>query len=154
MIKFTLCVPFRTFTLRCVYGETDTVSASPVSAASTQGLRSLKAHAPISRVLVFPVSARALPFSTKTVPLTQLSRFLSLSRERNSGAAGPSQQVRAVSRRLSARVYSRLAGMFHTRRPVPLFGCELPGLFWDVIIEDIIADYSMSLATSHAEECS
>lgn len=65
-------------------------------------MRSLKAHAPIARVLVFPVSA----FFHEGGPLTQLSRFLSLLRERNSGAAGPSQWVRAMSRRLSARVSS------------------------------------------------
>ncbi len=37
-------------------------------------------------------------------PFAQLSRFLSLLREINSGAAGPSQRVRVVSCRLSARL--------------------------------------------------
>ncbi len=35
----------------------------------------LKAHAPIARVWVFPISARGSPFFTKVVPLAQLSRF-------------------------------------------------------------------------------
>ncbi len=71
-----------------MYGETDTVSASPVSAASTQGLRSLKAHAPISRVLVFPVSARAPPFPTKGGPPHSALPFpfsLNRKKQRSSG---------------------------------------------------------------------
>ncbi len=83
-----------------MYGETDTVSASPVSAASTQGLRSLKAHAPISRVLVFPVSARAPPFPTKGgPPHSALSFPFSLNRkkQRSSGpfSAGSSSVTSA-----------------------------------------------------------
>ncbi len=49
---------------------------------------------------------------------------------------------------------SRLAGVFHTRGPAPHFGClvSFGASEEDVIIEDVIADDSMSLAASDAEE--
>ncbi len=60
----------------------------PVSAVPTQRLRSLKAHAPIARVWVFPVSARGSPFSTKVVPLAQLSHFVSFLRRKKQRSSG------------------------------------------------------------------
>ncbi len=80
----------------------------------------------IVRVSAFPVSNRGSPFFTMAVLPALLSRFLSCLRERNSGAAGLSLWVRAVSRQLSAcvpcppRVLSSRWYASHRRTSTPL----------------------------------
>ncbi len=123
-----------------------------------QRLRSLKANAPIARVCVFPVSAYGHLFSKNGNPLAQLSLFLSLLRERNSGAAGPSQRVRAISLWLSTCVprplISPVCFTQEDQRPSSaVIGLVYFGASEEVVtIEDVIADDSMSLAASDAEE--
>ncbi len=90
-------------------------------------------------------------------PLAQLSRFLSLLRERNSGAAGPSQRVRAISSWLSTCVPRPLISPVCFTQEDQRPSSAVRGLVYFgaseevVIIEDVTADESMSLAASDPE---